>query len=260
MKKPLLIPLFCALFVFALPLAAQDDDSEPETDTGTAPRIVSLSPDALIIPGGGRGTVEVEYEDEDGDANRFIWEVAQAAEGTSWNLPDGFFDQQVVGTTIPVTFRCDRGNAAVSLQLTVEDAQGNQSEPALLLLECQSQTEDPGQGGGAVPGSAPEIVTVTPSRLVIVGSGTATTEIEYADEDGDATRFLWRIVDADEEANWTLEDGFFSQQVVGTTIPVTFRCVADDATRTLEMQLIVEDAQGNQSEPATLTLLCITEG
>jgi len=263
MKKSLLIPFLCLLFVFALPLAAQDEDTESETSaetsTGTAPSIVSLSPDTLIISGGGRGTVDVEYEDAEGDATRFIWEVFEAAEDTSWNLPDGVFVQETVGTTIPVTFRCDNTDAAVSIQLIIEDAQGNQSEPEFLLLECQTAVEeDDGQGGGATPGSAPEILTVTPSRIVIEGTGTATTEIEYSDEDGDASAFLWSIVDAEDETDWSLENGFFSQEIVGTTIPVTFRCLAGEETQTLEMEVIVQDAEGNQSEPSTLTLVCST--
>ncbi len=259
MKRRLFLSL-CVFFLFALPLAAQDEETDTETDAGTAPEIVSLTPNAVTITGGGSATVDVEFADEDGDAVRFIWEVFEAGEDTSWNLPDGFFNQSIVGTTIPVTFRCDNVDAMVSIELIVEDAQGNRSESAFFDLQCQSSFADLGQGGGATAGTAPEVVSVTPSRIVIVGEGTATTEIEYTDEDGDASRFLWSIVEASDETGWTLVDGFFSQSVVGTTIPVTFRCDAVDGTRTLEMQLIVEDEAGNQSDPVTLTLICVTEG
>lgn len=256
MKLRLLL-FFCVFFIFALPLAAQDE--ETDTDTGTAPEIISLTPETLTISGGSSDSIEVEYEDADGDASRFIWEVFDADEGTSWNLPDGFFSQAVVGTTIPVTFRCDNVDATVSIQLIVADSQGNQSEPATFDLVCESSLTDPGRGGGA-SGTAPEVVSVTPSRMVVSGVGTATTEIEYTDAEGDASRFLWSIVDAGEDTSWTLVDGFFSQAIVGTTIPVTFRCETVFTTQTLEMQLIVEDEAGNQSEPVTLTLVCEVGG
>lgn len=242
--------------------------------TGEAPEIVSITPQEALIVGGGRTTIEVEYDDADGDATTFIWDVAEGDE-SAWNLPDGFFAQALAGTTIPVNFRCADVDTNVTIQLIVADAQGNQSEPATFDLICLSSATaatipESGQGGGTAAdeatetdeepapdavGSAPEIIAITPGQPVIRGGGVVTVEVEYADADEDATSFIWDVAESD-STDWVLPDGFFNQAAVGTIIPVDFRCTDEDSS--VVIQLIVADAAGNESEPATLELFCLS--
>lgn len=104
-------------------------------------------------------------------------------------------------------------------------------------------------------GATPTINNITPDELTIVGSGFDVVEVTYTDSDGDANRFIWRTDDA-EAARWFLPDSVFTQAAVGTTIPVRFNC--DNVDASVDIALIVADAAGNQSIPATLRLNCVS--
>lgn len=111
-------------------------DAATAIDTGTAPRVVSVEPDVLILRANSRDTVIVTYEDDDGDARRFVWLIDET-NAIEYDLPPGRFDQQVVGTDIPITFYCTTPNFFMDILLVVEDAAGNTSEPYPIRLECR---------------------------------------------------------------------------------------------------------------------------
>jgi hypothetical protein len=105
-------------------------------NTNTAPKVVSIDPGEQTIGGSSMVVVDVTYEDPDNDATRFIWDMAET-NALTWDLPDGLFSQAAIGTTIPVTFYCTSPTFEASIQLIVEDANGNQSDPALFDLKCE---------------------------------------------------------------------------------------------------------------------------
>lgn len=245
--------LLAALLIVTMPLAAQD---EPEP-TGTAPTIVSLTPTAAVVQGVGVVVVEVVYEDEDGDAVQFDWEMVET-DMEVYRVPDGYFNQQIVGDTINVPFACTGAPYSATIALQVVDVEGNTSDPQIFSLICEAEEEEPESPGGepeepAGEGSAPSVVSIEPAEMTIPGFSRTVVDVTYEDADGDASRFIWNMVETD-ALTWELPAGQFRQSVVGTTIPVTFFC--STPTFQANIELVVEDEQGNQSEPATFLLTC----
>jgi hypothetical protein len=247
-----------SLIVIALLTMAVSAQDEP-TATGSAPEIVSLTPGEVVITGIGVALVEVVYADADGDAARFDWEMIET-DMPVYRLPDGYFNQAVVGETLNVPFACTGSPYTATIGLQVVDAAGNRSEPATFMLICEAvpEADDPA-GEPEAPdapdnaGSAPSVVSIEPAETTIPGFSEIVVEVTYEDADGDAARFIWEMVETD-ALTWELPDGQFSQAVAGTTIPVTFFCTTPSFTASI--QLVVEDAAGNQSEPALFELSC----
>ncbi|MBE0691121.1 MAG: hypothetical protein IH587_13460 [Anaerolineae bacterium] len=226
-----------------VPALAQDD----------APSIVSIAPGEATITGGGSVEVTVTYEDADGDANRFDWEIIEASAG-AWNVPDGVFDQTVAGESIVVRFGCGDVDGAASLQLIVRDAAGNASEPDFFNLTCISQVTTSGQGGGGgETDSAPTVVGFEPASVTLGRDSEIVVNLTVADPDLDARRLYWAMQETD-AIKWDLPMGYVYQSTAETTVPVTFFCSTPGFTAAIA--LVVEDLNGNQSEPAIFQLAC----
>lgn len=273
-----MLKVICAL-AFTLLLTtgavlAQDATATPAPiDTvGTAPSIVSITPDTVTVDGSGVFTVTVNYDDPDLDAYAFIWSMVDT-NADYWALPTGYFNQQTAGTAIDVTFRCYQPAFDATVQLVVMDLQGNQSDPVSLSMTCNEDasavaldTTLAGTGAqdatatatppldavGAV-GSAPSVVSITPPSLILREDSETFATVTYADADGDATQFVW-LVTATNALTYTLPVGTFIQQAVGTEIPVRFFCTTNPFV--MEVSLIVVDAQGNQSEAFPFEITC----
>ncbi len=104
---------------------------------GSAPEIVSISPDPAVIAGAGEIAVTVVYADADEDATRFTWTLIDSANLLSYELPGGTFTQSVVGTEITVNFFCTNPDFRAEIALVVSDAMGNESDPASFELVCE---------------------------------------------------------------------------------------------------------------------------
>lgn len=259
------------VFVLLMTGAAltQDATATPTDTLGTAPSIVSITPDAVTVDGAGVFTVTVTYDDPDLDAYAFIWSMVDT-NAEYWALPAGYFDQQTVGTAIDVAFRCYQPTFEATVQLVVLDVQGNESTPATLTMTCNedasavvldtdldntgagAQDPDTDAGTGAL-GTAPSVVSITPPSLILRENSETFATVTYADPDGDATQFVW-LVTSTNALTYTLPIGTFTQQAVGTEIPVRFFCTTNPFM--MEVALVVVDAQGNQSEPFPFEITC----
>lgn len=242
-----------ALILITLPLSAQD---EPVA-TGTAPTIVSLSPAEAVLQGVGVVIVEVVYEDADSDAISFDWEMVET-DMEVFQIPDGYFNQVIVGETINVPFTCTGSPYSAVIALQVVDYQGNRSDPQTFSLVCEAEIDDPDSPAGDPDapegeGSAPTVVSIEPAEMTIPGFSRTIVNVTYEDVDGDASTFIWNMVETD-ALTWDLSAGVFRQSVVGTTIPVTFFCTTP--TFQANIELVVADEAGNQSEPAIFLLTC----
>ncbi len=268
------IYVLAALLTISFVAVAQDPTATPDATpdaAGTAPTVVSITPDALSVDGAGVFTVTVTYEDPDLDAYAFVWSMVET-NAAYWALPTGYFDQQTVGNSIDVTFRCYQPAFEATVQLVVLDLQGNQSAPASLTMTCnddasvvtletdlestgagaQDTAADPDTATGGL-GAAPSVVSITPPSVILRENSETFATVTYADPDGDATQFVWLVTETD-ALNYTLPIGTFTQQVVGTEIPVRFFCTTTPFV--MEVSLVVVDAQGNQSEPFPFEITC----
>lgn len=271
-----LTTLILLLALISLPVLAQDtdDDSADATDevadvlNGSAPEILSLEPETLTISGVGVAEVVVSFDDIDGDATAFVWSMVDT-NMVSYVLPVGLFNQLTTGTEIPVEFACGAPGTYADMELVVQDVFGNASEPARFSLICAeadaaetdaavedavSGTADAADETAADPGSAPEVVSISPDPAVITGAGEIAVTVVYADPDEDANRFSWTLIDSANLLSYELPGGTFTQSVIGTEITVNFFCTQPDFTA--EIELVVSDAMGNESDPASFELLC----
>lgn len=112
------------------------EEPQPPANTDTPPTITSIDPSTVTIGRFSTVVVDVTYDDPDGDATTFIWDMIET-NALQWELPDGNFDQAVVGTTIPVTFFCSTPRFTATIQLIVADANGNESEPETFEMTCR---------------------------------------------------------------------------------------------------------------------------
>lgn len=274
-----MLKFVCVLMVTLLLISgaalAQDDTAtatpEPTETVGVAPSIVSITPDTVTVDGSGVFTVTVTYEDPDLDAYAFFWSMVDT-NAEYWALPAGFFDQQTVGTEIDVTFRCYQPAFEATVQLIVADVQGNESAPAALSMTCNADTDtvtidtdldntgagaqdpatDPDTGTGAT-GSAPSVVSITPPSVILRENSETFATVTYADPDGDATQFVWVVTETN-ALTYTLPTGIFTQQAVGTEVPIRFFCTTNPFV--MEVSLVVVDAQGNTSDPFPFEITC----
>lgn len=128
---------------------AQGEDAET-TDTGaqveveadavvapgSAPSVVSITPPSVDLRRDSEAFATVTYEDPDGDATQFLW-LLNDTNAITYTLPRGAFDQQSVGTEIPVRFFCTTTPFYMDLSLVIVDAMGNTSEPFPFEVTCR---------------------------------------------------------------------------------------------------------------------------
>lgn len=106
------------------------------SDPGSKPVIIAIEPQELFLTEDSSAIVNVTYEDVDGDAERFIW-IMDDTDALEYDLPEGVFDQSVIGTEIPALFFCTTPGFFADISLLIMDKAGNLSDPYPLRLECR---------------------------------------------------------------------------------------------------------------------------
>ena len=143
---------------------------------------------------------------------------------------------------------------ALAVPAFAQDDDSNGDSEATEVTETSAETSDTETSDPETQDEAPEILSITPNPAVINGEGFITVTVEYADEDEDASRFVWRVLEND-LLYYRIREGHFAQRIVGTEIPVRFYCY--DAPYEADIELTIVDMAGNESTPETFSLICV---
>jgi hypothetical protein len=142
--------------------SCQIDSSGCSASTNTPPEIVSIDFPSVIDPFGGPVEGSISFEDQEGDIVKVSFDQVEG------NFTPVSFDPGVFGRasgSFSFFFDCQGNTGSYTISVTLEDAQGNDSQPALLQTTCESAAvcgdgrieggevcDPPGQSGGCGSG------------------------------------------------------------------------------------------------------------